>query len=148
MVQSKKQAANSVHGAGAKRPVNQYDMDGKFIVTWESIDDASKKIGKGVSTISRACMGKYKHAGGFKWKYVDDYNIDGEIWKEVSYEDCEPILTSNKGRFLQNNGQKRTGHVKGGYSVVSIKSKETGKFRDLRAHRVIIAAFQGEKIQQ
>lgn len=142
----KGQSKNSTRSKDScgKRPVNQYDMKGKFLATWNSIVEASKATGTNSGSISRSCSNKYNHGGGFLWKYVDEKDIEGEIWKKVHYEDCQPIMASNKGRFIQNNGQKRCGHFKAGYFIVSIKSLKTGKFRDLRAHRVIIAAFQGE----
>ena len=37
---------------------------------YSSISTASRDTGIGVSTISRACLGKYKQAGGYVWKFV------------------------------------------------------------------------------
>ena len=47
--------------------VLQYDLDGNFIKEWESISEAKKRLG--INNITYACNGKYKHAGGYIWKY-------------------------------------------------------------------------------
>lgn len=52
--------------------VNQYDLDGNFIKTWDGVRIAmlSTKIGH----ISACCKGHYKTAGGYIWRYYEtDY---------------------------------------------------------------------------
>ncbi|MBN1181806.1 MAG: hypothetical protein JXB49_05920 [Bacteroidales bacterium] len=51
-----------------KVPVNQYDFDGHYIETYESMWEASKETGATASSISACCKGKYKSAGGFMWR--------------------------------------------------------------------------------
>jgi hypothetical protein len=55
-----------------RRPVAQYTADGKLVEIHKSIRDASKKIKMNESTIKRNLSGKYKTAGGYVWKYVND----------------------------------------------------------------------------
>ena len=57
------------HNARTQK-VNQYDLGGNFIKTWDSITIATKETG--VSNISACCRGKLKQAGGYKWKYAEE----------------------------------------------------------------------------
>ena len=47
--------------------INQYNLEGNFIKSWNSITEA-KKIIKG--DINACCSGKQKTAGGFIWKFA------------------------------------------------------------------------------
>jgi len=144
---AKEQASNMVRGAtGAKRQVNQYDLDENFIRSWNSVKEAQNTTGIFGTLICRVCRDKQDNAGGFKWKYKDIAEGDSpdEIWKEVSYENCEPITVSNKGRVIMKNGRKSIGNPSGGYLEVDIKSLETGNPRTFRVHRLVIAAFHGK----
>ena len=53
------------------RKVEQYDMKMNYIQTFESIAEAERQTGARVNSIIQCCNGKYKHANGYKWKYVD-----------------------------------------------------------------------------
>jgi hypothetical protein len=52
-----------------KRPVLQYDMEGKFIKEWDSAKSANKEFG---GCIVGCCRGEQKTAGGFIWKYKNE----------------------------------------------------------------------------
>jgi hypothetical protein len=61
---------NSRHGnTKAKKAVEQYSLDGKYIQTFESVTKASENVKLHQSSISLAASGKTKTAGGFIWKY-------------------------------------------------------------------------------
>jgi hypothetical protein len=64
---------NSKLGKPTKKsqPVNQYDLKGNFIKTWDKIKEASIAIGKPLDTasITCCCRGKQKTAFGYIWKY-------------------------------------------------------------------------------
>ena len=49
--------------------VKQFDRDGKYIATFNSILEASAQTGANDRHISAVCRGKRKTTGGFKWKY-------------------------------------------------------------------------------
>ena len=51
------------------KKVNQYDLEGNFIKTWDSIMDIERKLNINNSNISRCCNGYKNSAGGFKWKH-------------------------------------------------------------------------------
>ena len=71
------------HGEPAPKPyqrvgaigVNQYDLEGNFIATYESYQEAALTLGKprtASSSISAVCNGKRKTAYGYKWKRRND----------------------------------------------------------------------------
>ena len=52
------------------KKVAQYDLQGNFIVEHKSITLAAKSVGIGYTNIVKACTGKIKTAGGYKWSYL------------------------------------------------------------------------------
>lgn len=52
------------------KKIDQYSLDNKFIKTFNSINEASKKIGVAQPNISMCAIGKKKTAGGYIWKYT------------------------------------------------------------------------------
>ena len=54
-----------------KRAVLQLNDDGQIIKIYESVSEASKSVGIAPKTIRDVANGKYKHGGGFCWKYAD-----------------------------------------------------------------------------
>lgn len=57
-----------------KRKVNQYDLNGNLIKTWECINAAEKYFKrKNTGKICECCQHKYgrKSAFGYKWEYVE-----------------------------------------------------------------------------
>lgn len=59
-------------GKGSQRKVEQYDLDGNLIETFDSCREAARKIGATYHVgISACCLGKQKTAYGYKWKYQE-----------------------------------------------------------------------------
>lgn len=55
-----------------KRSVAQYTKTNEFIKVFESANYASRQTGIKQSSITYACQGKYKTAGGYIWKYYEE----------------------------------------------------------------------------
>ena len=54
------------------KAVYQIDRNtGEIIKVWKYIKDAATTLGINYGNIVNCCKGRYKHAGGFKWKYVE-----------------------------------------------------------------------------
>lgn len=51
--------------------INQYDLNGNFIKTWDSIKEASEIYNVTLSTICTALRGRNKTSCGYIWKYAD-----------------------------------------------------------------------------
>lgn len=60
------------HKQKFSKKVNQYNMDGILIHTWDSIREAERMTNIARSSIINACKGKYKQAKGYIWKYKLD----------------------------------------------------------------------------
>lgn len=60
-------------GVTKGKEVVQISLKGEFIKTWISATEAFKVLGINNRSISSACIGKYKSAGGFKWMFESDY---------------------------------------------------------------------------
>jgi len=54
-----------------KKIVHQYDMNNKYIETFDSVSKASKITGVDTSSISRNCNGHLPHAGFYLWRYEE-----------------------------------------------------------------------------
>ena len=59
-------------GVGNEKPVNQYDLDGKFIRRFSSAVEAENVTGFKASNISRNCRGEIKSTKNYVWRYVED----------------------------------------------------------------------------
>lgn len=51
------------------KPVCQYALDGRLLNTYKSVCEASRQTGISQGDISNCCLGRYKSAGGFIWKF-------------------------------------------------------------------------------
>ena len=54
------------------RQVNQYDLKGNYIATFNSLMDAQRKTGIAQKNIFWVVSHKSYSAGGYQWKYIDD----------------------------------------------------------------------------
>lgn len=70
-IETKKKLSESHKGkiSPNRKKVSQYDLNGNYIQTYNSVTDAIKENPK-CSNISRVCIGERKQAGGFIWKYA------------------------------------------------------------------------------
>ena len=50
-------------------PINQYDLNGVFIKTHQSIQEAKRQTGVNAGHICLVCKGHRNMAGGYLWKY-------------------------------------------------------------------------------
>lgn len=58
----------------SKIKINQYDINGDFIQSFDSLREAEKKLNINHGNISKCCSGIYNHAGGFIFKKNSDTN--------------------------------------------------------------------------
>lgn len=75
--------------------INQYDLDGNFLKTYNSLQEASNLTKTRRTSISGCLSGTYKTANGFIWKKSNDNSI---IPKNIKYFLRNPIyqLDDNK----------------------------------------------------
>lgn len=58
--------------SGRAKPVNQYDRNGKYIMTYPSCGAAARATNSNFSHIAECCRGKIKSHNNFVWRYVED----------------------------------------------------------------------------
>lgn len=71
------------------KKVNQLDIDGNIIATYENANTAFEKTG--ICNIPKVLHGILKSAGGFIWEYAD----------EPSYKPIKVVLISDTGEFIK-----------------------------------------------
>ena len=91
--------------------VDQYSLDGQFISSYDSANQASLELGIDHWSICACCRGEYKHAGGFQWKYTN------------SSKKIEPMSVRTNFTILQIN--KDTDEIIQEFSSISEASKKT-----------------------
>jgi len=52
-----------------KKQIDQFDLNGNYIMTFFSVSEASKTIKRDRSSIIKCLNGETKQSGGFIWKY-------------------------------------------------------------------------------
>lgn len=118
-----------------RKPVEQWTRDGKFVETWESPQKVAESFSSKVQQVRDCCNGKFKTFAGFVWKWGNDPDLEGEIWKDYSGENKNVLKVSNKGRLLLRGDIKTFGNKSvGGYM----------KYSTLSVHRLVAEAFCGE----
>ena len=55
-----------------RKKVNQYDLEGNFIKTWDSIIQIERELNIYHSRIIEVCKGKRVKIGGYVWRYADE----------------------------------------------------------------------------
>lgn len=60
------------NGINSSKPINQYDLEGKLINTFESARDAHRQLGYSYKVISKCCNGNSKTYKGFIWKFANE----------------------------------------------------------------------------
>jgi hypothetical protein len=120
------------------KSVNQYDLDGKFIKTWDKAIDAENELNISRKNILKVLKGERKQSGGFIWKYnIENTSLHGELWKECPLgTDFPKVLTSNLGRVKIKDNNPRYGTLrKNGYYDIKINKKT------FRVHRLVCLTF-------
>lgn len=76
---AKERRAKKIRGRESekRKPVLQYDLDGKLVARHNSVADAANSVGCSTNDISKVCLGQRKTAKGFVWKH-DIARMDGE----------------------------------------------------------------------
>ena len=65
-----KEELDEILSNSRKRKVAQYDMNNNYITTFNSISQASLKTKTKDSSIVNCCIGRYKYANNYIWKYA------------------------------------------------------------------------------
>lgn len=66
--------------------IEQYDMNGNFIRSWNSLADASNTLNVSRGTLCSCLKGCIKSCGGYQWKYKDSDKIINKYVNSSSYK--------------------------------------------------------------
>lgn len=93
-----------------ERKIDQYDLDGNFIKTYDSGQKAANDLGCWPCSIAKVCKGRQETAGGFKWKYheiLEGENINSiKPNKIVPINDFPDYLVTDDGRVYTKKMKK------------------------------------------
>jgi hypothetical protein len=94
-----------------ERQIDQYTLNGEFVKTHKNSKKAAESLGKTVSTnIGYCARGLRKTCYGFLWKFVEQPDLENEIWKS------HPTLgfkVSSFGRVEGRTGRRTYGSKAG-----------------------------------
>lgn len=74
------------------KSIEQFDLDGNYIKTWESLAEASKTLNISRGTLCSCLKGIIKSCGGYQWKYTDSndkiekYSIEHPVRRIVQLD--------------------------------------------------------------
>ena len=68
--------------SGVAKPVNQYSLDGKLMLTFESASEAARQTGCDQSKITMCCKRQRETANDYQWRYVNDIQDVGKVQKK------------------------------------------------------------------
>lgn len=69
-INKSKYTAMNMKNNRLSKKVNQYDLNGNFICSYPSAQEAGRQLGFSSSAITSTCRGEYKQTHGFIFKYV------------------------------------------------------------------------------
>ena len=98
-------------GVGNEKPVNQYDLDGKFIKRFNSSGEAEKITGIKAKNIRRNCRGVIKSTKNYVWRYVEDLIKEKKSEEEHEYEIEEETLDETLEETLDEDIKIRNNSV-------------------------------------
>ena len=57
------------------KPIDQFDMEGKLLATYESINSAARALGTTKQNIRSCLIGRSRHSCGYKWQYHNEKEV-------------------------------------------------------------------------
>ena len=113
--------------------------DGEIKAIFESASKASRVTGLKCCNIQQVCLGREIHrhtCGGFTWKYLEDQDMEGEIWVQHPTLD---IKVSSVGRIENSFGSRSFGgRSKRGYYNYNDSKKKGSSYG---VHRLVAQTF-------
>jgi hypothetical protein len=111
-----------------RKGISVYQIDIKteeIVQKWDKIKDATEALNIHGTSIGQVCRGKYKHAGGFKWRFAEPELLDGEKWR---YSDRYNVHISNLGRVKFSSGCISYGSTAGNTRHFVIQERRPKRF--------------------
>lgn len=109
-----------------RKKINQYDLDGNYICSWDSLTSAAKGMGGKKSCISAVCRKEIQSAYGYMWSYENvDKLTPRRGWHEYSVSQYD--LNCNFIRKYQNLQEvyDKTGFGKSGIAECCNRNRDS-----------------------
>jgi hypothetical protein len=125
------------------RPIDQLDLDGNYIRSWEKIIDAAKSLNITSTGISNCCLGKKLTYSGFTWQFSDQ-TIDGEIWQQFNPKELTKFCLLKDQQLLADINEDIDCNI---IDEVTDKSEDQFEMFDTSEDKVYLVSNLG-RIQQ
>ena len=81
-------------------PINQYTLEGKFVKTFHSLNEAARETGINFTSIWDTCSGRRKRAGEFTFRRYDDFSDCRDIDFVYQSPEKEVNAYNLEGKYL------------------------------------------------
>lgn len=145
-IQKNKESWKEQLSTTPKKVVLQYDLFGNLIKEWETLKDI-----KGFGNVSHCCRGEIKTAGGFIWRYKDEFfdlgldNLISEKLKSVNQYD---LLGNYIKTYISISQAEKENNTTNIASCLSGKYKSSGGFIWKYSGDKILNSYKNEKIKK
>ena len=90
------------NAAAQSKPIEGRTLGDSNWVAYPSANEAARVLGLNPGNISVVCSGKRKQTGNYTFRFVEDPDLEGEIWKPIPSKlfpgkKVKGMMASNKG---------------------------------------------------
>lgn len=122
----------SLGGAGLSKeniPVYQYDLNGNYIKTWNSISEICDTLNINGSHIYTCCNEKMDYVYDSQWKYYYKEKIDGVLTKgeKISFKKKKPIYQYSLDGYFIRKFDSATDAEKEGFGISNVRACCNGR---------------------
>lgn len=125
------------------RAIYQCDLNGNIIKKHDTLRGAARDTGVSTGSICHVCKGRYKTAGGFKWRFVDVNPNEGEIDLSdfVKVKDFPNYMINKKGTVYSLRYKKIMKTQTNAEKTLTITLSKDNKSCSFLVHRLIAMHF-------
>jgi len=148
VLESQKNGARKSSAEKRSRPILGRKVGTSEWTQYSSANDASRQLNLDRTDLRRVCNGKRHKAGGYEFKWVEQPDEEGEVWrmsqckefKKMKINYFQGYEISNKGRWKNKYGvvSKPEPCHNSPYAEVSVKEKK------ILFHRILATTFSDQ----
>jgi len=145
-IQKDKESWKEQLSTNPKKVVLQYDLFGNLVKEWETLKDI-----KGFGNVSHCCRGELKTAGGFIWRYKDEFfdlGLDNLISEKLKSVDQYDLLGNYIKTYISIAQAEKENNTTNIASCLSGKYKSSGGFIWKYKGDKILNSYKNEKIKK
>lgn len=115
-----------------RKKVHQYNLDGNYIATYESLSEAAAMLGISLAAVSAAANGRTLSAGSYIWR-------PGARRKKIAVEEINNARRANKGTEVSNYDLKTGAKIETYYNIAQAA-------RELKVERKFLSDVVNGKV--